>query len=914
MLYGRAREQAAVAALLERAVEGRSGVLVLRGEPGIGKSALLEEAAARAGGRFRVLRAGGVESEADLPFAGLHLLLAPALAKLPALPGPQRRALEAAFGLAEPAPGAAGGSADRLLAGLAVLGLLAELALERPLLCLVDDAHWLDRSSADALLLAARRLDREGVVLLFAARDGEHGFAAAGLDELRPAPLEPAAAAELLGERLAGPERAGLRYRVLAEAQGNPLALTELPAALDLSGPVGELAMTERLRRALLGQLDQLPAGARTLLLAAAAEERGEPGTVQRAAAELGADPAEAAAAERSGVLRRDGRGRLAFRHPLLRRAVLDQAGPERVRAVHRVLGALLRADGDRERGDRHLALAADGPDEELARALELAGRRATARAGHAGACAAYERAAALSPDRAGRAARLLLAAEAALDAAQADRAADLAERAADSVEEPVQRAVLDWVRATAAFWRGDCPEAYRLLLLAAGRGIEPELVARALLLGFHAAWYLGEEQVAEVLDRLAALRLPAGDAVVPLVAQLTAAARPALSGPWTGPRPGPLAGAARSARAAGAQSPRDLVQLCGAGLVDGRDEQTLALAVDLVAEARAAGAVGSLPTLLFFLAEAELFHGRHRAAELAAAEGLGLARDLGQPQWESQLAAFDAYLAALCGDAGRVGRRVAEATAESTWARGARWAAGSSWSQWALAAHDLAQGRAAEVVDRLAAHTAGPHRHHVSAVRTVPDLVEAAVRLGRPERAEEAFERFARWTERSGGPAWSRALVLRCQALLGPPELAESGYLAALELHRQVDRPFELARTELLFGEWLRRGKRRTEARARLRSALEVFERLGAAPWAERARTELAAAGDAVPVAQAAGPLAGLTPQEEQIARLAARGLSNREIAAQLFLSPRTVGHHLYKAYPKLGISSRGELAGLVG
>ncbi|PYC85057.1 helix-turn-helix transcriptional regulator [Streptomyces tateyamensis] len=925
MLYGRARERAAVARLLAEAAGGRSGVLVLRGEPGIGKSALLRDAAEQAGERFRVLRASGVESEADLPFAGLHLLLAPALDRLAALPGPQRRALEVAFGLAEPAPGGAGGSADRLLAGLAVLGLLAELAAERPLLCLVDDAHWLDRSSADALLLAARRLEREGVVLLCAARDGDGAFAAAGLAELRPAPLEPAAAAELLGEvlgeRLAGPERAGLRYRVLVEAQGNPLALTELPGALDGAAPVGELALTERLRQALLGQVDRLTPGARTLLLAVAAQDRGRVTALLAAGAKLGFGEAELAAVVAAGPVRRDGPEELAFRHPLLRRAVLDAALPEQLRAVHRVLGVGLRREGDQERGDWHLAQAAEGPDEELALALERAGRRAGARAGHAGAVAAFERAAALSPDRTARAGRLLLAAEAAVDAAQADRATELAARAAELADDPVQWAVLDWVAATAAFWRGDCPEAHRLLLRAAGRRMAPPLAARALLPAFHAAWYLGEEQAAEVLDRLAALQLPADDAVVPLVAQLTGAVRPVLgvsvgeSAPRRADRaPGSLAEAARLARAAGAESPRELVQLCGVGLVDGRDAQTLALAVELVEEARTAGAVGVLPTLLFFLAEAELFHGRHRAAELAAAEGLGLAGDLGQPQWESQLAALDAYLAALRGDGRRLRERVDQATAETAWARGTRWAAGTSWTQWALAADDLAQGRAAEVVDRLAAHTAGPHRHHVSAVRTVPDLVEAAVRLGRPERAEAAFERFARWSERCGEPAWSRALVLRCQALLGPPELVESAYLAALELHRQADRPFELARTELLFGEWLRRGKRRAEAGGRLRAAAEVFDRLGAVPWAERARTELAAAGGTVPAAQSAGPLAGLTPQEEQIARLAARGLSNREIAAQLFLSPRTVGHHLYKAYPKLGISSRGELAGLVG
>ncbi|MCC9312404.1 AAA family ATPase [Kitasatospora sp. RB6PN24] len=948
MLYGRAGEQASVDALLVAARQGRSGVLVLRGEPGIGKSALLEYAAERAEG-FRVIRATGVEYEADLPFAGLQLLLNPALDRLPVLPAPQRRALEAAFGLAE-----GGGSSDRLLSALGTLGLLAELAAETPLLCLVDDAQWLDRSSADALLLTARRLDREGVVLLFAARDGEGEFTAPGLPELRLGPLDPSAAAELLAARTRTAEGsaadAGLRYRVLAEARGNPLALTELPAAA-AAGPLGSegpVPLTGRLRDAFLGQVARLPVPTRTLLLVAAAEEQGELATVLRAAEALGVGAADLPPAEQAGLLRRTpGDGRLALRHPLLRTAILEVAELEEKLAVHRALGAVLLTNGQEDRGSWHLALATTGQDAELSAALERAGHRAADRAGHSGAAAAFERAARLATDRESATRCLTLAAEAALDAAQAQRAKDLAERAAKLTEEPFVLAVLEWVRGTAAFWRGDYPEAHRLLLTAVGRDIDRAIAARGLLQAFHTAWYLGDEHVREVLRRLAALRLPADGGLGPLVGQLLAMVGPAFgqAAPEAaqasvggglalvpaaqgsvggglalvpaaqgsvGGELAPLLAAARAARAAGADSPRDLVQLAGAALIAGRDAETFLLADELINEARAAGAVGLLPTLLFFRGEAELFHGRHRDAELAVAEGLTLARDLGQAQWTSQLAALDSYLAALRGDGALVMSRTAEALGEAVSAWGAP-AAGTSWSQWALAVHDLGQGRAAEAVDRLAVHTAGSYRHHVSSIRTVPDLVEAAVRLGTPERAEAAFEEFAAWSTRIGAPAWTRALVLRCQALLGPAELAESGYLAALELHQGADRPFELARTSLLFGEWLRRCKRKTEARARLRTALEVFERLGATPWADRARTELGAAGSAAPLAAPVGPLAGLTPQEEQIARLAARGLSNREIAAQLFLSPRTIGHHLYKAYPKLGIASRGELAALL-
>ncbi|MDH6132715.1 DNA-binding CsgD family transcriptional regulator [Kitasatospora sp. MAA4] len=917
MLYGRAREQAAVDAMLAGARAGRSAVLVLRGDPGIGKSALLDHAAERAGLEHRLIRVTGVESEADLPYAGLHLLLGPALDGLPALPGPQRRALEGAFGLADGA-----GPADRLLTGLATLALLAELAADRPLVCLVDDAQWLDRASAEALLLAARRLDSEGVVLLFAARDGEGAFPAPGLPELRLAGLDPTSAAALLTSRHDGPAAERVRFRVLAQAQGNPLALTELPvefatvpgSAADSAFLDGGLPLTGRLQLALHGQVTRLPAGAGTLLLVAAAEESGDPAIVRAAAHELGVGAEDFAAVEESGLLSLSPHGRYVLRTSLLRSVLLQQAAPDRRTAVHRTLGELLRAAGEEDRGSWHLSLAVSGQDAELAEALERVAARAGARGGHAGASAAYERAARLNPDRAAAARCLLLAAEAALDAAESDRAQALAVRAGEWAADPYSRAVLDWVRATAHFRRGAYPDAYRLLLAAAQSEITPPDAARLLLQAFHSAWYLGAAQTEQVLDRLAALPLPPDDPTEPLVRHLLATALPVLG--RTGPPLPTAAETVRRARASGASGAsgadgvRELLPICGATLIPGRDAETYQLATELIAEARLSGAVGPLPTLLFFLAEAELFHGRHRDAEVSLAEGLALARDTGQPQWLSQLCALDAYVAALRGDGERVADRVAEALADASSAWGAP-AAGSGWAQWALAVHDLGQGRAAGAADRLAALTGGPFKYHVAAVRAVPDLVEAAVRLGEPERAAEAFERYRRWA--SAAPGWARALVARCQALLGPDELAESGYLAALELHAGDDRPFELARTSLLFGEWLRRGRRRAEARGPLRSALETFERLGATPWADRARSELGATGSAPPAAVPAGPLAALTPQEVHIVRLAAKGLSNRDIAAQLFLSPRTVGHHLYKAYPKLGVASRGELAALV-
>ncbi|MFD9127237.1 LuxR C-terminal-related transcriptional regulator [Kitasatospora sp. NPDC059571] len=531
---------------------------------------------------------------------------------------------------------------------------------------------------------------------------------------------------------------------------------------------------------------------------------------------------------------------------------------------------------------------------------------RAGARGGHAGAAAAYERAARLTPDRDGHTRRLVLAAEAATDAGESGRAAELAERARSRTGDPFALALIDHVLATAAFLRGDYPDAYRLLLDAAASKVEAPHAARMLFQAFHAAWYLGEDELAVVIDRLAALAIAPDDPVAPVADYLLAGTLPLLGRPA---RPLPDAvDAVERARRAGADVLRDLAQLSGSTLILGRDEETHRITADLVAEARRAGAVGPLPTLLFFHAEAQLFHGRHRDAEVTAAEGLALARDTAQRQWVSQLTALLALLAALAGEDGTCTALAADALDTPGPAR----PPGRGWTLWALALLDLGRGRAAEALDRLTGLCTGPHRHTVAGTRAVPDLVEAAVRLGAPDRAEEPYARFERWVA-AGGTPWARALLLRCRALLGPDELAEADYREALELHRADDRPFEQARTALLYGEWLRRARRRADARIRLRAALEVFDRLGARPWAERARTELAAAGGGTVEEPAAGPLAALTPQELQIVRLAARGLSNRDIAAQLFLSPRTVGHHLYKAYPKLGVESRQELADLL-
>jgi DNA-binding CsgD family transcriptional regulator len=897
VLYGRDAERATITGLLDGVRAGTSEVLVLRGEPGIGKSALLDDAVAQSAG-LRVIRGAGYEAEAELAFAGLHLLLGSDLDRIDALPGPQRAALEGAFGLG-PAP-----PADRLLVGLAVLSLLAELSEERPLLCVVDDAQWLDGASAEALLLAGRRLHAEGVCLLLAARDD--AFAAPGLPELRLSGLPEDVAGDLLDAR--GTLAADIRRRVLDEAHGNPLALLELPAALareQPGGTSGTVPLSARLQVAFHGQVSRLPAATQTMLLVAAAEETGELDVVIGAAAALGAGLDALAPAEEAGLIHLTGPA-LTFRHPLVRAAVYQRAPLVQRMAAHRALGDVLTAPDQADRRAWHLAAAASGPDEGVAVELERSAERARHRVGYAAAASAHERAARLSPDRDAQARRLTLAAEDAVKAGQVDRAAALADRAARLTDDPRLRATQMYVRAVAHFWQGPFATAHRLLLDGAAlieKGA-PQLAVRMLIQALHTGWYLGEEPLTESFDRLAALHPGPDDPLAPVVGYALGVLRPILDRP--GPPLEPAVEVAARARAAGADGPRDLVQVCGATLIAGDDTATYELGTELAAEVRGEGGFGLLPTVLFFLAEAELFHGRHRDALATASEGLRIAQETGQLQWISQLSSFLAYLAAVGGDEPRCRGLAADALADTGGA-----AAGEPWAHWALGLLNLCLGRAEEALSRLETLVTGPQRYHVAAVRCVPDLVEAAVRLGTPGRAAGPLAAFSTWAA-AVDRRWAHALLLRCRALLAPDDQAAARYAEALDLHDEA-RPFDRARTALLYGEALRRSRHKAEARTQLRAALETFGRLDAAPWAERARTELTATGGAAPAPDTPGPLAALTPQELQIVRLAARGLSNRDIAAHLFLSPRTVGYHLYKAYPKLSIQSRRDLSALV-
>ncbi|MFI6604127.1 AAA family ATPase [Nonomuraea sp. NPDC050536] len=832
MLFGRQKEQDRLRQVIAGAAAGRSGVLVVRAEPGTGKSALLDAAAAEAG--IRVLRGSGVETEAELPFAALHLLLRPLLGGLDALPEPQADALRGALGLARSS------GSDRFLIGLATLTLLAEAG---PLACLVDDAQWVDRASLEALLFAARRLDCEGVALVFATRAVSRDLlASAALPELVLEGLDREAALGVLAEHAPGLP-AHVRDRILAESGGNPLALIELPSMDVDSLSAGPLPLPHRLQEAYQERIAGLPQDTRTLLLALAAED------LDAALRATGLSVAALASAEHAGLVAGG-----AFRHPLVRAAAYQGATfAERI-AVHQALAAVSEAD----RRAWHLAAAATGPDEEVAAALE-----ATA---HDISGYAVERAARLTPAVPDRVRRLTAAATLAADSGDSDRARVLIDQAAHLGGGSADLARL---RARIEFEHGSPGTAWRLL------SEEPSLLVEAA----RVAWSVGD------LDGLRAVR----DRLNGDTGTLISGAIELLSGD-PGQGLALIRERASEHRREGADGLRigaTSVALLSGDLLTAR-EHLLALAADL----RSRGAIGWLPGVLATLAEAETLLGLGRET---ASEALAIARDTGQVRHAAHAGGLLAYAAALRGDDPADARG---SSGESL--GGAGYAGEGDWAERARAVLDLGRGRFEAAFDRFEALATRP-----LAVYFLADQVEAAVRGGRPERAP--VDRFGRWAA-ACGQAWAAAVHQRCLALLAedPNDHYEQAVVCP-------DLPFQQARSRLLYGEWLRRSRRKTEARAQLRPALEYFEHAGAAPWADHARAELRAAGEQVAAAQD-DALSALTPQELQIVRLAATGATNKEIGAQLFLSPKTVGHHLYRAFPKLGVSNRTELAQRVG
>ncbi|MEU8732248.1 AAA family ATPase [Streptomyces tendae] len=882
--------------LMRRVADGRSrsAVLVVEGEPGVGKSALLDLAVRRThGAGHRVLRAVGSESEQHLAFAGLHQLLRPVLGDLDTLPARQRSSLGAALGLADPAA-----PPEALLVGLAVLTLVSDLAEPAPLLVVVDDAQWIDRASLDVLAFVARRMDSEPVTLLMGVRAAAvlPGFDK-GYERLVIGPLSADAAKRLLDEQPGRPT-GRTRARILQEAAGNPLALVELARAAASGQPQGAgregpLPVTDRLEGVFARHLRHLPDTTRRALLLLAATDAADAPAAARGLPEA-ADTVWAPA-ERAGLVRRDSSG-VSFRHPLVRSAVYHAAPFEERRSAHLALAGLLGEEPDRRAW--HLAAATVRPDAQVAAALLETAGRARRRGGHAAAAAALERAAHLSPRRADQARLLADAAGAAVLTGQLGWVEHLAAEVGKRTDDPalISRAAL----ATGQLMTVGAHHTAAFALLSRIAGEAADASSPHLLDALAAAavvrYYSGEESQRQRIEALLS-QVPDSPAGGALRAWTLAVSDPTGAGASLAPA------LPRLIAAAGDDAGSLMALAVVAWLLD---RTTLAARTFDEAFGRWQ-ALGPLPAGLACAAGwTYLEQGRWAEARSVAAEITEVASQAGLVHAEACARALDATVLALLGDPAEARRNAERALAlvDPLESRSVAVFARRALGLAAVAEGDYdtayAQFRAAFTEDGAPVH------YHVSPT-VLAELAAAAVRGGRREPAAVLLERSARRLG-TGPSVRASSLVERGRALLAEPEHAERHFRAALADEAGEQWPFERAQTRLDYGEWLRRRRRIAEARPLLTGALDTFRRLGARPWIERAKAELRAAGIEADSA-APGALTELTPQQQQIVRLAARGLTNREIGEKLFLSPRTVGSHLYRAFPKLGITARAQL-----
>jgi DNA-binding CsgD family transcriptional regulator len=899
-LLDRERERATLDGLLSDVRLGRGGALVVRGEAGAGKSALLEYAVGAAAD-MRVARAVGVESEMELAFAGLHLLCAPLLDRLEDLPGPQRDALGIAFGLR------AGGAPDRFLVALAVLTLLSEVAEERPLLCVVDDAQWLDQASAQVLAFAARRLLAEPVGLVFAAREPGEQFR--GLPDLEVRGLPDQDARALLDSAVRVRLDEQVRDRILAETNGNPLALLELPRGLSPTqlaggfGLVGAQAVPARVEQGFRERLAALPAGTRSLMLVAAAEPAGDPVLVLRAAGRLGiaASAAEAAAAD--GLLEIGARVR--FRHPLVRSAVYSSASLEERRAAHLALAEVTDPGRDADRRAWHLAAAAPGPDEAVAAELERSADRAQARGGMAAAAAFLQRAVELTAEPGPRAARALAAAQASLLAGALEAAANLLATAAAGPLDELQQARASLLRGQIAFASSMGSDAPALLVKAAQQ-LEPldaALARQTYLDAWTAASFAGQFAGAGSLHEVArAARSAPPPASAPRLSDLLLDGLTVLVTEGR-TRAAPLLRQAVHVFAEGEITLEEGLRYGWlapvAAAIVWEEEYWHAAVARLLQSLREAGLLVHLPIWMESMAIITAWRGDFAAAAslIAEAEAITAATGSGFARYAA------VFLAGLRGAEAEAAPLIEAVITDS---RAAGQGVGVQWSQWVSAILSNSLGRYEEALAE-AQQAAEQAPELFISMWALPELIEAASRSGQTALAGDALVRLAEATS-TGQTDWAPGIYARGRALLSDGEDAEGWYREAVgRLSRTHLRP-ELARAHLLYGEWLRREGRRADARAQLRTAHEMFAAIGMLAFAERARRELLATGETVRK-RTAGPHDQLTPQEAQIARLARAGLSNQEIGAQLFLSARTVEWHLSKVFTKLDISSRRQL-----
>jgi DNA-binding CsgD family transcriptional regulator len=904
-LLGRRRECGVLDRLIEALRAGESRALVVRGEPGVGKTALLDYAAWRASDCL-VVRAAGVQSEMELAFAGLHQVCAPMLNRLERLPAPQRDALETAFGMSRgPAP-------DRFLIGLAVLGLLSEAARERPLVCLVDDVQWLDRASVQALAFAARRLAAEGVGLIFAAREPDADLA--GLPELVVEGLPEGEACKLLDSVLTGPLDERVREQILAETHGNPLALVELGRGLmpaELAGGFGlpgSVPLSGRIEESFGRRVAALPAQSQRLVLLAAADPVGDPLLVWRAAGRLGI-PVQAATPPAEAGLVEFG-ARVVFRHPLVRSAVYRSASVRERQEVHRALAEATDPDSDPDRRAWHRAQAARGPDEGVAGELERSADRAQARGGVAAAAAFLDRAAALTPEPARRAQRLLAAARAKRDAGAMEAALGLLVSVEAGPCDAALGAEVEYLRGGIAMEQRRSRDAARLLLGAARRfepvnaGLAREIYLEAITAAIWADdldYQGGLREVAE-----AARAAPPGPHPPRAVDVLVDAFATWLTDGYATAAPALIRGL-ELVLAVGTGADREAAhwlwlaggrvsQLAAAELWD--DEAWYTLAARQAQATRDAGALVQLQFVLNFLAMPHVLAGELDTAAHLVEEDRMIAEATGNPPVGYTAIALAAWRGKETPASALIEATVQEATARGqgrlvTFANYARSVLGNG-----LGRHEAARDAARRAFERDSLGY-GPY--------VVPELAEAAARTGDTALVQAALDWLSERT-RARPTDWALGIEARVRALLSDGDAADEHYRESIIRLGRTRIHAELARTHLLYGEWLRRQRRRLDAREQLRIAHQMLESMGIEAFAARARRELRATGESAGKRSVETDIT-LTAQEAQVARLARDGLSNPEIGARLFISAATVAYHLRKVFTKLGITSRTEL-----
>ena len=900
-LLGRQREIEVIERLLNTVREGHGAVLMMDGEPGVGKTALLQYASDAARG-FRVFRTAGVEGEMELDYAALQQLCSPLLEYSDRLPDPQRDALDVAFGRST------GLAPNPFFVGLAVLGLLSEAAEQQPLLCVVDDAQWLDGASKRALALVARRLLAERVALIFATRSVSNGLAR--FPRLSVDPLGRRDARALLESVLPARLDESVLERIVTETGGSPLALLELPRGLSpaqLAGGFGltaALPLSAGIEESFRRRLERLPRNARRLLLLAAADPVGDAALLWRAAPELGVEETAANVLESAGLLTLNGSA--TFRHPLVRSAVYGSAEPSERREVHRALANATDPQLDPDRRAWHRAQAASIPDEDVAEDLERSAVQAQARGGYAAAAAFLERAVELSPEPSRRARRALAAAQAKFQAGGLDEALGLLATVESSAATDHRvRGQVQRLRAEIAFASRRGSDATPRLLAVAQElePVDPRLARATYLEALAAATFVG--------------RLARG-------VGSTDVSRAALAGPPMPPGAGPsdlllqgLAVRFTEGYTAGAPLLKAAVSAFQSEAVLPVEEArwlwfASQVALDLWDDAswtalstrqldlvRQTGDVSALPFVLSIRSGVCAYLGDLRTAALleeelrAAIEATGIAAvpygRLSIAALRGDVAGFSELVRTVVGEAEARGEGLALTVTE--------FMSGTLYN--GLGRYEDAL---AAVVPSERFHTEGP------AIWTLTELIEAAVRLGRPERARRAFEHVEE-TTRAAGTEWALGIEARLRALLSDGEDADELYKEAITRLGRTSIRVQLARTHLLYGEWLRRERRRVDARAELRTAYELFRDFGVDAFAERARLELEATGEHARK-RTVDTLGQLTPQELQIGRLAAEGHTNKEIATRLFISASTVEYHLRKTFRKLGVTSRTQLA----